>query len=79
MELTPSVQRYSPRRRRYQSASSLPGAVAQRSEPKVPMRAKLVLDAKYQKERRWEEVSRLTKSIAEMRRVLAAERQMWMI
>jgi hypothetical protein len=43
------------------------------------MRAKLVLDAKYQKERRWDEESRFTKSIADIKRVLAAERQMWMM
>lgn len=43
------------------------------------MRAKFVLDAKYQNALRWLEVRRFTKSIAEIRRVFAAERQIWRI
>ncbi|KAI6748562.1 hypothetical protein HG530_015335 [Fusarium avenaceum] len=75
-ELTERVHRYSPRRRRYQSASSRPGEVAQSRDPNVPINAKLVLEAKYQNERKWFGPSRLTKSMAEMRRALAALRQM---
>src|SRR5688572_26199049 len=74
-ELTESVHLYSPSLRRYQSASSFPGEVAQSSDPNVPIKAKFVLDAKYQKARRWLGVRRFTKSMAEIRRALAALRQ----
>lgn len=43
----------------------------------MPMRAKLTLDGKYQKALRCSVRSRFTKSMAEMSRVLAADRQMW--
>src|SRR6478735_6859760 len=75
-ELTERVHLYSPKRLRYQSASSRPGDVAQRRDPNVPINAKLVLEAKYQNERKWLGPSLLTKSMAEMRRALAALRQM---
>lgn len=47
-----------------------------RSIPKEPIREKFVRAEAGQKERRWAGRRRLTKSIAEIRRVFAAERQM---
>ena len=41
------------------------------------MRAKLTREGKYQKAVRWLGRRRLTKSMADIRRALAAERQTW--
>lgn len=43
----------------------------------MPIKAKFVHDAAGQKAARWDGRRRLMKSMAEMRRVFAAERQMW--
>ena len=50
--------------------------MARRREPNVATRAKLTLEGKYQKDVRWSERRRLTKSMAEIKRDLAAPRQM---